>query len=519
MNILGWFLALFGVAGLVVGLLQMLKGKKLNSVPFRRPSEIGQLGPGAADAKGMVSTEGAVAPAGETLIAPMSGKPCLAYEISVKRKWEKSERTEKGTETRKGSDTLHDEYRGGMFSIGDGAGNVLVDASKRPDASFEKSHSSDMNVGLLGMIPGTLQFGHFQMNTPAILSLDSRTVGFEGVEKIVPVSQTMYALGKVTPGQYGPTIATPEGIGTGKLILSTKGRASLVSSTKRNMILGYALGGVLFVGGAGLGLFGPKAEMGASTACQSTFSDAVACDGRMYDADGKDFTWTVSTAGEYTITVEQPKVKYPIDATLTLTNAAGEKIAYNDGGSPGAPAVVTQKLEPGTYTLNVRDFAHDKVKGGYGFHLAIVKTEAPAVGSAEITSADLPADGTPVAAAAKKGTAKLAAKPAVKGAVKAAVTDDDDDDAPKSGTKAKAADPKAADPKADPKAAPKAATVDPKADPKAAPAAPAKADPKAAPAAAKPADPKAAPAAAKPADVKAAAPAAAVKPAAAAAKH
>ena len=70
MSVLGWFLSFVGFIGLVVGLLQMLKGKKLNSVPFRAPSQIAQLGPQAADAKGLVSTEGAVAQEG-LLTAPI----------------------------------------------------------------------------------------------------------------------------------------------------------------------------------------------------------------------------------------------------------------------------------------------------------------------------------------------------------------------------------------------------------------------------------------------------------------
>ena len=93
MSVLGWFLSLIGLVGLVVGLLQMLKGKKLNAVPFRAPAQIAQMGPGAADAKGLVSTEGAVGQQG-LLTAPMSGRPCLAFEITVERKWEKTERTE-----------------------------------------------------------------------------------------------------------------------------------------------------------------------------------------------------------------------------------------------------------------------------------------------------------------------------------------------------------------------------------------------------------------------------------------
>jgi len=414
MSVLGWFLSFVGFIGLIVGLLQMLKGKKLNSVPFHAPSQLAQLGPGAADAKGMVSTEGTVSPQG-LLTAPMSGKPCLAFEITVERKYETTERTENGTETKKGSSNIFSDYKGGVFALQDGQGTVLVDATTKPDASFEKAHTSGVNVGILGIIPGTLQFGNFQMSTP-LLTGEGRTTGFEGTEKIVEPSGNLYALGALAMGPQGPIVHTPKGIGTGKLILSSKGRASLVKSTKRNMILGYAMGGVMFVGGTLMGIFGPAPDMSASndsSSCSSTLTaDAVNCDGRMYERDGYDMKWTVPTAGEYTLTVTQPKVKYPIDPSLTVTDATGKELAHDVGISKGAEAKVTMKFEPGTYTLNVRDTFRDKVKGGYGFHLAIVRApDAPAAASATITNADVPGN-KPVAKAATpavKGSAKPAA--------------------------------------------------------------------------------------------------------------
>jgi hypothetical protein len=413
MSVLGWFLSFVGFIGLIVGLLQMLKGKKLNSVPFRAPSQIAQLGPGAADAKGMVSTEGTVSPQG-LLTAPMSGKPCLAFEITIERKYETSERTENGTETKKGSSSIFNDYKGGVFALQDGQGTVLVDATSKPDASFAKAHNSGVNVGILGIIPGTLQFGNFQMSTPLITG-EGRTTGFEGTEKIIEPSGNLYALGALAMGPQGPIMHTPKGIGTGKLILSSKGRASLVKSTKRNMILGYAMGGAMFVGGTLLGIFGPAPDMSASgSSCSSTLTaDAVNCDGRMYERDGYDMKWTVPTAGEYTLTVTQPKVKYPIDPSLTVRDAAGKELAHDIGISKGAEAKVTMKFEPGTYTLNVRDTFRDKVKGGYGFHLAIVRSpDAPVVASATITNAEVP----PAKPVAK------AAGPAVKGAAKAAAS-------------------------------------------------------------------------------------------------
>lgn len=407
MSVFGWFLAFVGFVGLIVGLLQMFKGKKLNAVPFRAPSQIAQLGPGAADAKGMVSTEGVVGQHG-LLTAPMSGKPCLAFEISIERKYEKTERTENGTQKTKGSSSIFSDYKGGVFALQDSQGTVLVDASVRPDASFEKSHSSGVNVGILGLIPGTLQFGNFQMNTPLIVG-EGSTTGFEGVEKIVPPSGNLYALGALAMGPQGPIMHTPKGIGTGKLILSSKGRASLVKSTKRNMILGYAMGGVMFVGGTLLGIFGPAPDMSASSSsssCSSTLTtDVVACDGRMYERDGYDMKWTVPTAGEYTLTVTQPNVKYPIDPSLTIKDASGKSVAHAAGIAKGAEAKVTEKLEAGTYTINVKDVFNDKVKGGYGFHLDVKRTpDAPVVASA-----------VPVASAEAKPAAK-AATAGVKGA-------------------------------------------------------------------------------------------------------
>jgi hypothetical protein len=423
MSVLGWFLAFCGFVGLVVGLLQMLKGKKMNAVPFRAPGEIAQLGPGAADAKGLVSTEGAVGQQ-NLLTAPMSGRPCIAYELTIERKWEKSERTENGTQTKKGSDKLFGDYKGAMFALTDGQTQLWVDASEQPDASFEKAHSSTMNVGMLGVIPAMLQFGNFQMNTPSIVSLDSRTVGFEGTEKIVPPSATLYALGQINATPQGPVLATPKGIGTGKLILSNKGRASLVKSTKRNMVLGYALGGAMFVGGTLLGILGPKpAATASASACSAILTDAVSCDSRMFERDGKDLTWTVTTAGDYEVVVNQPNVKHPVDATLTIKDASGRQVGYNDGGSPGAPAKVKQHFEAGIYRVNVRDFARDKVSGGYGFHIDITKLETPALPAVASAGSDEPAPGTAasttVTSAAMKPAGAAVAAPAAKAAGKA----------------------------------------------------------------------------------------------------
>ena len=360
MNILGWFLAFGGLAGLILGLRMMMKAKKMQTVPFHNPSEIASKGAAAADAKGFISTEGNAETSGPPLLAPMSGRPCLAYEIKIERKWEKEEQTERGTEKKTGSDKVMTQYHGSQFKVSDASGSIDVDAAKEPDAEFETSHTSTIKVGMT--IPGSLAFGQMQVNTPSV-SRDSRTTAFVGTEKILKPGH-LYVLGALS----GKTITTPAGALTGRLVLSTKGRAKLLESTRRNMILGYAIGGLLAVGGTMLGVLGPKAKAGPSC---TDFTGSTACADKIYDADGKNLTWTVPVDGEYNLTLKQPKVKYPIDGTLTIFDAAGKQIAYNDGGTPGANAFIAQSFKAGTYRINVRDFSRHKMKGGYSFSLDV----------------------------------------------------------------------------------------------------------------------------------------------------
>jgi len=262
MSVLGWILAAFGAALTVFGIRMSIKGRRIAGVPFRRPSEIMQQGPQVADPRGMISTEGHVSLPPQPLIAPMSGQPCLAFEIVVERKWEKQVQTQKGVERKSGTDRVFSDRRGSLFQLGDGAGAVLVDASTDCDVELEKVHASTVQVG--AMIPGALQFGHLQLPTPQFDSTSSRTLAFVGTERALKPAPTLYALGQLTPGPHGLAIACPKGVGTGKLLLSARGHDALVGKTRTHMLLGFVLGGLLVVGGLLLGLLGskPKTESG-----------------------------------------------------------------------------------------------------------------------------------------------------------------------------------------------------------------------------------------------------------------
>jgi len=438
MNVLGWFLAVVGAVVALAGLFKFLKMKKMNTVPFRRPSEIAQGGPATADAKGMVSTEGQVLPGPQPLIAPMSGQPCLAYEITIERKWEKQVQTQKGVETRSGTDKVHTEYRGAVFQLSDGNGTVAVDASERPDVDMDKAHDSKIPVGMV--LPGTLTFGHLQMNTPAIVATDSRTKAFVGTEKILKQSPTLYALGQIGESPFGgPSLKTPKGIGTGKLILSTKGREALVKKTKTQMTVMFALGGLTVVGGSLLGVFGPKSE---SNRCVSTINDAMAkaCDDSVHGTSGETYTWTVATPGTYELKVSPAKGKYPLYADIQVLDAKSEVVAEEHGALRGDEATLKHAFAAGTYKVKVSDHFESEVEGGFSYKMAITSVAggAPATtpvaendeaagakdtGASKVTvmaaavaangkGAVKPTAAKPGAPAAKPGTAPAGAAPA-----------------------------------------------------------------------------------------------------------
>ena len=77
MQYLGFFLVFMALIAIVFGLLQHLKGKKILAAPFKKTGEIAQ-NPAVADAKGIVSCEGAVA-AQQPAFAPCSGTPCVYF--------------------------------------------------------------------------------------------------------------------------------------------------------------------------------------------------------------------------------------------------------------------------------------------------------------------------------------------------------------------------------------------------------------------------------------------------------
>jgi hypothetical protein len=270
-------LAIAFIAG-IYWLIMARKAGKIRDVPFRKPSEIQQQGPASADAKGQVSCEGQVQ--GQPLIAPASGQPCLYWEFELVRQWEKHSTDSNGNRTTSsGSTSVNTEKLGTVFTLTDGTGGVAVDCTKKPDTDLKTSHTSEIRIGML--LPGELQFGNLRTQVPHLPGGEN-VKGFKGVEKIVPfqAGQTLFALGKLSQGQYGPTLGD---MGWSSLMLSDKGREASLGSAVKGAKIGMfttigstAVGAILLTIGL---ITAPSTPAGATTAASAAPDSSAATPG------------------------------------------------------------------------------------------------------------------------------------------------------------------------------------------------------------------------------------------------
>lgn len=360
MHPLGIVMIVLGIVGVVVGFLQWSKMKKILAAPFKKTGEIA-ANPQVADAKGMISCEGAIQ-VQQPLVAPCSGKPCLYYEVKVERMWEKQENTEDGVKTKKGTSTVTTTEVGSQFYVNDGSGPVGVDAREKVDTDLQKSFEQAQNVSY-----GDLVFGSYQVHVP-YSGGDERTTGVRAIEKILPADGNLFVMGKLAGG----VITKQDGM-LGKVVISNKGRDALVGATKRNAMLGFIIGGVVAVGGVPAGLLIESAP----DTCEN-MTDALkdgVCVARVNDNSGKTFSWKVTKEGAYKISVNATgkDAFMKLWPKVTVTDKDGKEMG-EDGSESGESAKVIAYFEKGTYKIKVGDVSAShvgKLKGGAGFNLDI----------------------------------------------------------------------------------------------------------------------------------------------------
>jgi len=452
MHSFGILVLLFTVVPALVAVLQYRKMKKILAAPFRKTQEVA-TNPQSADAKGLVSCEGAIIAPQQPLYAPVSGRPCLAYKVELRQNWHRYVKTENGMKRETGSSNITTQKVGSVFYVNDGSGPVAVDSTKGIDTDYEQSAKQ-----VQGVAWGDVQFGNFRWSVSSPGG-DKSADSVECIESVVRPDGSVFVMGKLVGGGI-----TQEAGLFGNLLMSRKGRTALVGSTKRNATIGAVLAGLCLVSGAPMAIFGEDPPPSAhKDACEIVDESAPSepCTGKITDDLGKTLTFTVTKPGTFEFQAKAPStVKIPLDPVVTVKDASGNEVLSHEGDEPSEV-----DLTAGTYTVNLRDNhkgAPAEFQGGFSFELTVKRTAS----AAEITSA------APATSAAEKPATKAAAKlPQAKPAA-----------APSAVPSAKPAAAPSAAPSAKPAAAPSAA---PSAKPAAAPSAKPAAAPSAAPAAKK----------------------------------
>ena len=359
---MGALLLIVGLAVLGFGLWNHLKGKRILAAPFKRTGEITK-NPVSPDPKGAMSTEGKVVPPATELLSPCTKQPCLAYEVKVERLYEKTETTQDGTKTVKGSETLTTLKGGAVFGLDDGSGVVMIDVSKGADFDNLKDGFKKELNGHSGS--SHIQFGEMTYDVPVIGSDSGWTTGFKATEKFVPVEGTLFVLGKLE----GASLVKP---GWRSMMTSSKGREGLLGSIQKKKKFSFIGGGIASVLAIPLMIFAPKADPNAVSAyCESSLTNARAqCSDTVSSAEGEKYTWVVTKPGPYELKAIAPAKKISFLPQLILKDAKGEELA-NEMGAVGTNAVATVDVKAGTYELTVLPGDGFMVKGGFSFDLAI----------------------------------------------------------------------------------------------------------------------------------------------------
>ncbi|MDP3157033.1 MAG: GIDE domain-containing protein [Archangium sp.] len=398
---MGFFLLIVGLAVLGFGLYNMMAAKRVLAAPFKKTGELAK-NPVSEDPKGAMSTEGKVIPPAVTLLSPASKQPCLAYELKIERLYEKTETTQDGTKTVKGTETLDTIKGGAVFGLDDGSGPFNIDVSKGADFDNMKDGFKKELNGHSGS--SNIQFGEYSYDVPVIGSDKGWTTGFKATEKYVPVEGNLFVLGKLE----GASLVKP---GWRSMMTSAKGREGLLGALEKRKKFSFIGGGIASLLSIPVIIMTPAADPNAlGASCPSTMTDTrVRCTDTVTDDDT--FTWTVTKPGKYDLTVYAPAKKVSFDPGLMVTDSTGAELVKVAGGV-GGNAMASVDVKAGTYKVKVYLADNFKVKGGYSyeFEIAAQGGAAPAVADQIADDKELPAED--VAAAPEGDVAPEAAEPA-----------------------------------------------------------------------------------------------------------
>lgn len=251
----GLVAVVLGIIGLLYGFMQKLKAGRVADAPLVSTGDAASKGAQVASPKGAISAQGNVV-CPQPLISPVTGTPCLYYQLRCKAEWKQGEATK--------SKEILDEKRAAQFTIDDGSGPVVVDASKGGDFEPTRRKTETKATGLLGGITGAdVVFGNYRVSAGPFALGTKFTVE----EEVLPVVPRAYACGRAEGG----AIVAPS---WRSLLLDARSRDELLSAATTGAKRFLIGGAVAFTLGGGLctiaQLTAPKQAPPASTASTLT---------------------------------------------------------------------------------------------------------------------------------------------------------------------------------------------------------------------------------------------------------
>ena len=385
----------FGLLFALAGYMQRRKAAKILSTPFKKTGEIA-ANPAVADAKGLVSCEGAVQTQ-QPIMAPCSNTPCVYYELKVEKRVEHVKMTDKGRQVTREWRNVSEQKQGSYFQLNDGSGPIGVDGREGLDADLKQSYSGAPPGGQgLGILANLL--------TGALFSAGEAVLEYRATEKILPAQGNLFAMGKLSGGQ----LTKPDGM-MGKLILSPKTRDGLVGSVKTMSTLLFVGSGLVAVAGICVMIFVKPAK--GQDPCPSTLTDAPAtsCMAALKTNKPDTYAWSVTKPGIYTVEITQPK-----DATESMWAYVSVTTKDNFPITDPFDIMSTKQdasVSKGDYTIlinNLRD--NTGIEGGFRYILNVtykgpLKDDATQKASKDDKGGDEGDDKGAPAASGSKGAA------------------------------------------------------------------------------------------------------------------
>ncbi len=228
------FISTLSLAACGLGLWRQRQERRALRAPLLRTGALAARA--ADDDRSALATEGRVLPSTTPCLAPASGVPCLAWELSIERLSETTRQTRDGTVTVKHRQTLRTLRGGAVVHLDDGSGAVLVDFTDGGQFDQMKDSYRKQLNGHAGS--ARLIFGNYVFEVPLLDHDGARTPGFVAVERTVPAEGTLFVVGQLQGGRVVKPAWKP-------LLASTRGREGLRRAMHRRRRLGLLGGGAL----------------------------------------------------------------------------------------------------------------------------------------------------------------------------------------------------------------------------------------------------------------------------------